>query len=335
MPRSPFSRVGLTRPLLSKGVYQNLTVCMLVCWLGVSVLFAPEIRRGAENRSPGQMDSRPVVIVFSVLCLAYSAVVGGGAFVRGKRVPVLLGVVQVGLYAGTHYQVYTLLGDGHYACDRPPAFLDWVGFTAAHVVRAADILDMIEEYGIDLQHIHHASPVSGGLLVAMHLTVDVFLIGLAVQWGKAAWRRARPRLAWADPPAANGPPTPAGGLSRGLRVTQAAGVVASVLLCVSVAVAGGWEPRDWVLWPVDAALRVADVGDVMNVFHWRLHDVPPSPWLSALAVFVRVVVGLYLARWVTYLNLVVLKGAIRSIEELEDDLSSDDPRTRGAALAGR
>src|ERR1043166_1879154 len=93
---------------------------------------------------------------------------------RQRRVVVALNCVQIALFGILNYQLSAAFGPDHYRCDREPWFLDWVEFTAAHVVRAADIFDAIDEYGIPIQTISHHSLTSGLLIVAMHLSVDVF-----------------------------------------------------------------------------------------------------------------------------------------------------------------
>ena len=49
------------------------------------------------------------------------------------------------------------------------------------MLRAVDVLDGIEAYGLSLRKVKNASVLSGTVLVAMHLMVGVFILSAAVQ----------------------------------------------------------------------------------------------------------------------------------------------------------
>ena len=78
--------------------------------------------------------------------------------------------------------------------DRAPRFFDWAEFTAAHVLRAADVLHALSEYGVRIQNItHNSNPAglilqsSGGgwTLVAPNEVWIGYLLGAAVIWAVA------------------------------------------------------------------------------------------------------------------------------------------------------
>src|SRR5262245_57522676 len=110
---------------------------------------------------------------------------------RFRRVLIGLSCVQIALFGMLNYQLFCAYGPDHYWCDREPDFFDWIEFTIAHVFRAADVLDALDEYGIPIQVITHQSTTSGLLLVSMHLMVDVFLIGLLLRWMSRWWQEAQ------------------------------------------------------------------------------------------------------------------------------------------------
>src|SRR5262249_44397404 len=221
----------------------------------------------------------------------------GGNFVVGirdlivrKRILFTAGLMQIALFGSLHAQIYTALGPEHYRFDGTPHAGHWLEFTAAHVLRAADLLDVLQNYGIELQHISHESTLACAVLVAMHLTVGLFLVTLLVGVLLRWWRRlfAGPasmllaqKRAFAEK------------LSERLRVLQPAisyPCLAGFVLC---ALLQQWRAVDWLLWPLDQVMRIVDVGDVMEIGHTQLHDVPFSLWTATLGIAVRFWIGLY------------------------------------------
>jgi HEAT repeat protein len=244
-----------------------------------------------------------------------------------KRVPVLLNLTQLALFTVAHYLVFSVWGKQNYIYDREPWMLDWLQFTGAHVIRAVDVLDFIEEYGIDLQNIKHNSTVAGFLLVAMHLTVDVFLLGLVLRFAKKVWlsiNEVRQKRRQASPAAVSAlfrAEKRSGRFARILARGKMICLVVCVLFIVVLAYLQQWKAADWLLWPLDTIVRLIDVGDMMQVFAWRLHTVEQSYPVATLAVLTRVLTGFYILGWLNYAHLVLLQNlALRTIEEYARDL---------------
>src|SRR5438046_6477 len=95
----------------------------------------------------------PLTFGTTLALLAVNACVCIGTLIRHKRTLVLLNLVQIALFTVAHYEIFRVWGAHHYQCDREPGPLDWLEFTGAHVLRAVDVLDILEEYGIDLQNV--------------------------------------------------------------------------------------------------------------------------------------------------------------------------------------
>src|SRR5207302_550474 len=70
-------------------------------------------------------------------------------------------------------------------------------------------------------------------------------------------------------------------LQRGRR--EFAWLFGAITLYVAFVIIHQLEPLDWILWPLDNVLRLLDVGDMFQVFGWRLHRVQPTIWTSAAA----------------------------------------------------
>ena len=131
------------------------------------------------------------VTIFSgtVVLIGVNALVTLWALTYDRKVLVGLNCTQIVLFGLLNFQLYRAFGEDHYQFDRDPRFADWIEFTIAHFFRAADVLDALDEYGFDIQNIKHNSVASGIILVAMHLGVDVFLIGLVVSRLGRHWQR--------------------------------------------------------------------------------------------------------------------------------------------------
>lgn len=267
--------------------------------------------------------------------LAISVTVGMTVLIRDKRVALLLGLVQVVLFGTLHAQIYTHWGQDHYRCAHTPELFDWIGFTSAHVLRAADVLDVIRDFGIPIQAIEHASMLSGTLLVVMHVTVDIFLLALAIRWGTALWQRLTKRQGLNSVSrrgrASNLEPS-----RQGTSWTEAFKLSLFVWLVffLITALIQGWRWLDWLLWPLDSAARVVDIGDAMQVYNWKLHAVEPGFIVAALAISLRLLVGISITRWLRQIHLRMLgRWAIRTLDDLTHDLSDHNPEIRRAAAA--
>jgi len=124
-----------------------------------------------------------VFIVLLTLATASFAVAITALFRTGRLswLLVALTFTQLILFARIHWMIYTVLGPQHYTCTVPPQWYHWLQLIAAHVARAIDILDALEDYKINLQAIRNASALAGWLLVSLHVMVDIFIIGAVVQ----------------------------------------------------------------------------------------------------------------------------------------------------------
>lgn len=264
-----------------------------------------------------------VALAGTILVLSLDLVVGLAILIRRKRVAVLLALAQLALFTALHAQLYTHWDRSAYTTDREPTALDWAQFTAAHVLRAADVLDFLNEFGVDLQNVEHAAILPGVLVVVMHLVVDIFLLALAIRWGFALWRKLVKSAPTDDH-------SHDGWFRRMLGWVPLLGLVACVLIFVRTAQSQGWTQADWWLWPLDAVLRGLDIADAMQVFHWRLHRLPPSYTVAALAVGLRLCLALVLAEWLTVL-LAGLRKSFRTFEELCEDLGNRSAHVRQAA----
>ena len=253
--------------------------------------------------------------------IATNLVVSLGQLIRKGRILILLNLAQIPLFCLLNFQLFSAFGEHHYQFNSYPGVWDWLELTAVHVLRAVDILDGLEAYGIDLQSIHNGSLISGLLLVWMHIAVDIFLITLVIQLVSRLLKqrgdpvRAKKRLA----------------VLHAVRMT---GLVVCAVLIVVCAIRQRWGPLDWLLWPLDQTLRTIDVGDAFQIFHWRLHNVSMGFWTVTLAVSFRLLAGIYLGEWIAATRVQILRGRGSTVEQLIAMLDSPNDEVRKAACEG-
>lgn len=232
-----------------------------------------------------------------------------------SSVAIALNLCQLALFGLLHVQLATAISPRHYTFERPPQAYDWVEFSVAHVLRAADVFDTIDEFGVDAQKIRHRSSLAGILLVAMHLAVDIFLFSLL----------ARRIERFFGQPIENK-------LREGRKIC---GWLMLALFCYGAcALYQGWPLRDWLLWPLDNVLRIIDLGDAFQVFHWRLHSVSGDPASATLAVLFRLAVGIFVAKVIAVVRVTHLQGLGLTVDELIEELHERDPQTRRGAAEG-
>jgi HEAT repeat protein len=223
-----------------------------------------------------------------------------------------LNLTQLVLFGCLHIQIHSILGARHYFCPPDVGWFDWAQFIGAHVLRAVDVLDGIEAYGFNLQSIRNATALSGTVLVAMHLMVDVFLLSAAVQ----AVRRGLGKDDFV--------------ILRFFGEVLRTPIGVAVLL-VMLLVSGGIAARvgargavTWFLWPLDNVLRAIDIGDAFQIYGWRLHRVAMDWRLATMAVAVRLGATAVLAGRLANLVMVVTRGRTKTVQELAEVLESGE-----------
>ncbi|MBN9520657.1 hypothetical protein J0H58_19425 [bacterium] len=83
--------------------------------------------------------------------------------------------LALGMYAAAFPAAHTLLGPGHFDAPSDVGPGPWAAFVLAHLLRAADVLDLVQDWGA-IQAVRHTSPEAAALLVGFHLVAGVFVI---------------------------------------------------------------------------------------------------------------------------------------------------------------
>ncbi|KOR29065.1 hypothetical protein TI03_03235 [Achromatium sp. WMS1] len=225
-----------------------------------------------------------------------------------------------------------MFGPEHYHFTSPPQLWDWIQFTGAHILRAGDILDVIEEYKIDIQNVTHGGNFVATVIMAMHWMVDIFLLGYLWSLTKnlrfEKWFEEKIYDIWSYE------------LSL-LTFSLLASLLIIVLLLFTIFVQQAIYSTidlDWIwyhgllLWPLDNIIRVIDVGDSFQLYQMQLHSITVNWWTSSLAVVFRLLISVPLAELLNYCHLICFKGVGKSIPELITDLAND--HTRDGAIQG-
>ena len=202
----------------------------------------------------------------------------------GRAVAALpLTMLQVLLFALLLYQIACHRGAAHYDWDRVPGLIDWAMLVLVHALRAADLVDAIEAYGLNFQAIHNHSHLTAWTLILYHLIVDLFILRLLME-GFQRWTRYLVE----------------GRFKRLVRWGSVALVVGFISIWLYSALYWRpWQTWDLVLWPVDNVIRVVDFFDAMEIYHIRLHQVPRLPWEGTLTLVCRLIMAFAFAGLLT------------------------------------
>src|SRR5262249_37996935 len=119
----------------------------------------------------------PAVTVVLIAVNAYGALRNLWAGVHPLRLLVVTGL-QIGLFTTLFYQLFAHVGAEHFEVG--PSIRGWhfLLFSAAHALRAADILDGIEAFNLKIQMVKHNSALTAVFVIAYHAVVDTFILGM-------------------------------------------------------------------------------------------------------------------------------------------------------------
>jgi len=247
---------------------------------------------------------------------------------------ILLNIIQLALFCLLFLLIHDILGADHYTYSEPPDWLDWVILVAVHVVRAMDVVDFFSDSNVfHFQNVSNASTLVGITLFAMHLMVDIFIVGAIFMLlsrrrsPEQAPSRFQTFIAWLGEKLE---------WFKQFRLWILGGTVGIILV---VAIMKSWPPMDWLLWPLNEILRALDIGDLFEIFDWQIHSIDMEyKWdLIALAVFFRLMVSVYVLVFANVLYIKLLKGRGKTVDELVEicfssEYSEKDKRTAVQAL---
>ncbi len=215
----------------------------------------------------------PVVTgVFILLNLGYAL---RALWWSGVRIDRLMAVtaLQIGLFTTLFLQIAAHVGAEHCKLTKPTTPAEWVQFSLAHALKASDVLDTIEAYGLDLQVIKHRGPLVATLLVTYHAVVDLFVLGVLWSFFDAAKRKLM-----RDPE-----------LAQAVRALLGWAFLAFLVAWLASALYfRPWNRIDIPLWLAENVVRVVDFPDAMDSYDIHWHQVPKEWWESTLTFVCRI-----------------------------------------------
>lgn len=247
-----------------------------------------------------------ILLILGIFCRSFLLLIREGHIFLRWNLP------QPILFCLLYYQLFNI--NSHFYCyELYPNWLDWIQFTGAHILRASDVLDVFEEYQINLQNVQHNHIIPLMTIMLMHWIMDIFLITMLIQkiyhWMKKFWESKF--ISW-------------------LPLIFLLILIINLTLVGSVSLIDKWRYQDTLfLWPLDNIIRVVDVGDTFQLFHWCLHKVPSGTWNSFLAIWFRILMAYYVNRAIQRIWL--RRVGVGTTDQFSQALQDKDTNTRIAA----
>lgn len=223
---------------------------------------------------------------------------------KRKRL-ILPNLLQPILFCLLYFQISVTFGDHHYQYDYPPSWYHWIQFTFVHILHAVDLLDILQEYQIDLQNIKQVSFLSGATIVAMHWIVDLLLISWIFQSLQKKRKPSKIREVVSR-------------ITAGCFWITFSFAFPSIYMLT--AFSQHWSMLDFFfLWPLDNLVRALDMGDTMQIFDYKLHSIQMNPWISILAIYFRFSIYAIIARIIKRVLTVHFRGLGLTSEQLTEE----------------
>jgi HEAT repeat protein len=263
--------------------YVKIAMVLSVVYVAASFFLEKQIASVLKN----QMPLLGVTALFAVVNIGLLFL----CFFRKKTISVsmvLLNIVQLAVFLRLHIQIHDILNASHYAYAVSPSLADWAKFIALYVIRAVDLPDLMEAYGIlnlpffqNMSVISHKGFISGIALFIMSLTLAIFT---AAAIFKAVRIRAKAQESFAA-----------------VRWLGIGGLTLSVMAIAVLGWIDNWSLKKWLLWPVENVLCALDIGDALQIFSWQFQTPEMDMTLASVAVIFRIIAGCYVLALANYL----------------------------------
>jgi antitoxin component of RelBE/YafQ-DinJ toxin-antitoxin module len=234
---------------------------------------------------------------------------------------ILLNLVQLVLYTRLHVQIHDILGAIHYSYNNyfiyHTHWYDWVKFIVVHILHAIDLVDVLSDYGLELQNLKPRSVLAKLVLLSMHVMVGIFFwSGMFMYFQRYQLVSTSASSAKTQHPLATELLESFNDMLKIIKQARLAGLKAAVVLTIFMGIVNQWSLQNWLLWPLDNILRTLDFGDACQIFDWHLHTLKNDANSVTIGVFLRLEVSFYVLEWVNHFYLYLLKGRGQTITEL-------------------
>lgn len=263
--------------------YVKIAIVLSVVYLAASFFLEKQIASVLKNQIP----LLGATVLFAVINIGLLFL----CFFRQKTITLsmaLLNIVQLGLFLRLHIQIHDILSASHYAYSASPMLTDWAKFISLYALRAIDLPDFMDAYGIlnlpffqNMSVISHQGIFSGGALFIMSLTLGIFTAA-------AIFKAVRIRIK----------------AQESFSAVKWLGIGGLALSVIAIAVLGwidNWGLKKWLLWPSENVLCALDIGDALQIFGWQFQTPEMDMVLASVAILFRVIAGCYVLALANYL----------------------------------
>lgn len=318
----------------------------VIFWIGLLVAISYALLE--YDQYPGKEKVAFPLFIGTIASISFLVITAIYSFFKTLNVKLTPLLLLIPLFIFLHSTTYHAFGADNYIFKTEPDVKSWSIFVMSHMLRIVDVLDIIEETGINIQNIQQKSALSSASLVAMHWIISVVfffalylayknhkeLLALIAQTIKSVITfllslvvlyvfQAVLRYAFFGAEALDNRIITLitgffvmgiyifviGLLLLGIiflllalmsalltfdsfRNNHLAPTITVVIISIT-AYYQGWPLSDLFLWPLDNILRVIDVGDTLQIFHWQMHGVSSGCWNILCALIFRLFVVLY------------------------------------------
>jgi len=205
----------------------------------------------------------------------------------------LLLLIQLTLFYRLHIHIYHLNESAYIypavsslrlETASAPEWSDWIKFIGVHLLKAIDLPDIIDAYGIRFQIINTQRFSSAITLFSMYMLVSLFLLSFI-------FKRINISIQYIIRKKSKG------GIIKRLRI----GVLLAIFIIIAlVALKNQWGAKNGLLWLIKNILYTLDVGDAIQILNRNLSLVPGSDaaemsrGLATLAILFRLTIGSYI-----------------------------------------
>lgn len=244
--------------------YIKIAILLSLAYIAALILAGQQIVSVLKNPSilPG------ITAAFALLNMA---VLLNSLFRREKTGAsiILLNFAQFVLFWQLHVQLYDLSA-AHYTHPDSP---DWFKFIVFHALKAIDIPDAMDAYGIVLTDIGAETFLSKIALLGMYLTIGISIVGVILKTflRGAKNRQTSPRAKW---------------LGLGA-------LAASFVLIAVFGWKKGWVMNQWLLCVPENLFLILDFGDAIQIFLRPAEQFKMDKDIAAASVFFRVIIAYY------------------------------------------
>ncbi len=197
----------------------------------------------------------------------------------------MLLLIQLTLFCRLHIHIYHIRESAYiFYQSSAPEWSDWIKFIGVHILKAVDLPDIIDAYGIRFKIINTQRFSSVITLFSMYMLVSLVLLSFI-------FKRINISIQYVIRKKSKGV------IIKRLRICV---LLTIVIITALVALKNQWGVKNGLLWIMNNILYLLDVGDAIQILNRNLSLVPGSDaaemsrGLATLAILFRLIIGSYM-----------------------------------------